>query len=198
MQPCSASSPNRRREGKNKQESQRVMLVCQSALVQSCRSHLKPGALPVFARLPHGSECTGTCITNERMQGWGLAWGAGAGGRVAFECECCWGFDPRADQQRCSQRGHGRNQGTTSQNDIVLQYSICERAGARSSPRFTCLHEEGERGVRLMRHLCRHVRIIIEIVGLARLSRPGLSLALCAVNGRTRLGSMHQNKTKTR
>lgn len=38
----------------------------------------------------------------------------------------------------------GCNQGTTKQ--VILQYSRCKRAGARWSPRFTCLHGEGEGG----------------------------------------------------
>lgn len=119
------------------------MFGCQSALVspQSRRSHLKLATCPSLPVFPHGSEWTGTCITTERVQGRGLDWGVRVG-CVAFECQCCWGFDPRADQHRCSQRGHERNQGTTRQ--MILQYSRCERAGARWSPRFTCLYGEGD------------------------------------------------------
>lgn len=122
------------------------MLGCQSALVspQSRRSHLKFGALPVFAR-PFPTGASGrvrASRTNECRAG---VWFGGVRvGGVAFECQCCWGFDPRADQHGCAQRGHGRNQGTTRQ--MTLQYSRCERAGARWSPRFTCLHGEGSGG----------------------------------------------------
>lgn len=64
------------------QESKRVMFGCQSALVspQSRRSHLKSVAVPVFARLPHGSEAwTGTCITDERVQDRGVVFLGGCG-----------------------------------------------------------------------------------------------------------------------
>lgn len=67
-------------------------------------------------------------------------------------------------------RGHGRNQGTTRQ--MILQYTTADvkeraRDGARVLPGYM---GKAMGGFRLMRHVCRHVRItIIVIIGLARL-----------------------------
>lgn len=110
----------------------------------------------------------------------GLNWWVCVGGpRRIFEgeCQCCLlagGFrDPRCGSTASSPQKEvtGANQGRTITNDIAVHTTAdCEKERARDGAHVLPVYMgKAKGGVRLMRRLCRHVRItIIVIIGLAR------------------------------